>query len=208
MRHEAILENGLVPPGVPYCTACQSKQLVPPRYKKLFSEGSCYLPDRTALELLGKQCHFHPSAVCISTNIFGTFYESVSQTTLDLSFLTDFIKDLESLTIGEANNSNRYGNDAFPLPHCPKAWQPAEVASEVLKQIISTANPKLTALSIKRSREVDNFTPSMAPILISSYGGLKELYILEDGDVTVDIPKLIAITEFQHSLHTISITHI
>ena len=48
-RQEVIKEKGLVPPGPPYNEAYQSKQLVPFCYRHLFPNGSCYLPDYTAL---------------------------------------------------------------------------------------------------------------------------------------------------------------
>ena len=91
------------------------------------------------------------------------------------------------------------------LPAPVTVWQAAEVASAALQLIVSTANPKLTSLSIERCSEADNFIPSLSPILTSSYCRLKELQVSES-DVTPDISKLIAITEHQPLLHTISIT--
>ena len=231
LYHQVIRERGLVPPGLSYNKACQSKQLVPPRYNYLFPEGSCYLPDSVALELLGKECHYSPNKVVIYTHIVSTFLQSADQTTPDLSFLADYLKDVESLTIhsekenwlGRANRETRIlmGLDASPQPSIYRrlnqgktkvasqpivVWQATDVASAVLQVIVSTANPKLTSLSIKRCREADNFIASLAPILASSYNGLKELHIDEEGDVTLDIPKLITTTKYQHLLNSVSLS--
>ena len=230
-RHRVLREKRLVPPGPPYNEACQSKQLVPPRYRHLFPEGSCYLPDSAALELLGKECHYSPKKVVIYTHIVSTFLQSADQTTPDLSFLADYLKDVESLTIcgekedwfGRANRETRIlmGLDASPRPSIYRrlnrgktkvasqpivVWQATDVASAVLQVIVSTANPKLTSLSIKRCREADNFIASLAPILASSYNGLKELHIDEEGDVTLDIPKLITTTKYQNLLNSASLS--
>ena len=227
--HEVIQEKGLVPPGPLYDRACQSKQLTPPRYKQLFPKDSCYLPDSVALELLGKQCHFCPKEIVIYTQILSNFYNSADQATPDLSFLADFLKDVESLAIrgkkkhwfGRSRHETRMAlgldvplplrqhrrrkpvRTTTALPAPVTVWQAAEVASEVLQLIVSTANPKLTSLGIERCSEADNFIPSLSPILTSSYCRLKELHVSE---VTPDISKLIAITEHQPLLHTISIT--
>ena len=80
-RHEVIQKEGFIPPAPSYNRTCRSKQLVPPRYRHLFPEGSCYLPDSTALELLGKQCHFCPKEIVICTHIFGTFFQRVDKET-------------------------------------------------------------------------------------------------------------------------------
>ena len=77
-RQEVIKEKGLVPPGPPYNEAYQSKQLVPVCYRHLFPNGSCYLPDYTALELLGNQGHFHPKdiVICTCAHILDTIHLS------------------------------------------------------------------------------------------------------------------------------------
>ena len=98
-RHEVTLTKGVVPPGHVYHEAAWSKQLVPPRYTSLFPEGSCFLRDSTALELISKKCHFYPKEIDISLPEFSTFLLSAEHEKNNLDFLADFFKDVESLTI-------------------------------------------------------------------------------------------------------------
>ena len=60
-------------PGQAYHEACQHSQLIPPRYKKFFSEGSCFLPDSTALELIHNRCHYRPKEINIGILLFSSF---------------------------------------------------------------------------------------------------------------------------------------
>ena len=177
----------------------------------LFPEDSCYLPDSKAFELLGRQCHFCPKEIIIRTHIFSTFFQRVDQETPDLSLLVEYFKEVESLTICGIENEDRFSGPwgsehdfRQPTRH-PEIWQTTEVVSALLRLIVSTGSPKLTSLSIKRFQKVDDFAPSIAPILTSSYNGLQKLHITEEGSVTLDIPSLITITKHQHLLHTVSI---
>ena len=177
---------------------------VPPRYiyRYLFPDDSRYLPDNTALELLGKECDFNPKEIVVHTHIWSTFFQSADTaiSTPDLSFVTNFVKNTESLTLSVKNWSVNYAGRGM--------WEAAKIALAILQLIVSTPNPKLTSLTIKRSvesGEANNFAASIAPAL-ASYGGLTELHFVEEGGVIYDIPQLVAIIEHQQSLHTISIS--
>ena len=103
-RHKVTLVKGIVPPGVLYNKG-QSNQLIPPRYKKFFNKGSCFLPDATAIELLCSKCQFRPKEVFIHVAEFGTFLENADHEKGNLSYLAEFFKDVESLNISEVEKS-------------------------------------------------------------------------------------------------------
>lgn len=88
-----------------------------------------------------------------------------------------------------------------------KAVTPSsEISSKLLGLILSNANPKLTTISLSISKLKDDVIPSITPVLTSSYHGIKELTFDASGKVSLDLPKLISITENQPLLHTISIS--
>ena len=223
-RHEVTLVKGIVPPGALYNKA-QFNQLIPPRYKKFFNEGSCFLPDATAIELLSNKCQFRPKEVSILVPEFGTFLENAEHEKGDLGYLAEFLKDVESLNIigeVEKNRKSRVVRGAKsrmssgdPLLKLLKAGKVVkkegvvyieDVPSRVLGLILSNENPKVTSLRISVSRSIDDITESITPVLTSSYRGLKEFRVRESGRVSPDIRRLISITEYQLLLHTISIS--
>ncbi len=229
-RHEVTLVKGIVPPGALYNKAIRSKQLIPPRYQKFFNESSCFLPDSVAIELLNNQCQFCPKEVIIRVPEFGTFLENAEHERADLSYLADFLKDVESLSIvGEVEKNrksrvvqgakSRISSGGIMSRRVLKSRKVAkikvkeegliyieDVPSRVLELILANRSPKLTSLSISVSRSVDDVTESITPILTSSYKGLTEFHVRESGRVSPDIIKLISITEYHPMLHTISIS--
>lgn len=139
-RHEVTLAKGIVPPGSVYHQACQSKQLVPPRYTKFFSEGNCFLPDSTALELINKRCHFCRKRVTIFAPQFRTFLHNAKHKRNNLANL---FKDVESLTIRDYMQSHwTFGHGAEAVTSF------GEIPSKLLGLIFSNTNPKLATLSI------------------------------------------------------------
>ena len=215
-RHEVTLVKGIVPPGALYNKA-QSNQLIPPRYKKFLNEGSCFLPDTTAIELLSNKCQFRPKEVSILVPQFGTFLENAEHEKGDLGYLADFLNDVESLIIIDEVEKNRKSRvvrgaksrssgDPRKVVKKEGVVYIEDVPSRVLGIILSNENPKVTSLRISVSRSIDDITESITPILTSSYRGLKEFHVRECGRVSPDIRRLISITEYQLLLHTISIS--
>ena len=179
VRSHVTQERGIVPPGSVYHEACRSEQLVPPRYAKFFPEGSCFLPDFTALQLISNQCHFIPKKVDISYN--STFFlHAEHEGTTDLKFLANFLKEVDSFT----------GHDKG-------------VSSKLLGLILSNASPKLAALDISANR-----IPEMTPILTSVYNRIMELSVEFHPKYKrlLDLSMFISILEYHSLLHTISIS--
>ena len=192
-RHEVTLVKGIVPPGALYNKA-QSNQLIPPRYKKLFNEGSCFLPDATAIELLINKCQFRPKEVFIRVPQFGTFLENAEHEKGDLGYLADFLKDVESLSIfgGKDPKSRRIASiempfEAHEVVKEERVINTEDVPSWVLGLILSNEDTKVTNLSIRVSRSIDAITESITPVLTSSYRGLKEFHVDGYGGVSPDI---------------------
>ena len=205
-RHEVTLVKGIVPPGALYNKA-QSNQLIPPRYKKFFNEGSCFLPDSAAIELLCSKCQFRPKEVFIHVAEFGTFLENAEHEKGNLSYLAEFFKDVESLNInGEVEKMVVRGAKSRMSRMVEGIVCIEDVPSRVLGLILSNENPKVTSLRISVYRSIDDITESITPVLTSSYRGLKEFHVQERGRVSPDIRRLISITEYQLLLHTISIS--
>ena len=83
-----------------YYEACQARQLIPPRYASLFPEGSCCLPDTTALRLIRAECRFHCKTAAF---FFFFFYGEIKNVFLNakqkgypvFSVISEFFKDLE-----------------------------------------------------------------------------------------------------------------
>ncbi len=197
-HHEVTLVKGPVPPGKAYHEACRAKQFVPPRYTKFFSEGSCYLPDSTALKLIAEKCYFQPKDVFVHVPTFSTFVLNTEQELGSVNCLRDYFKDVESLTIeGKIEQFQmktiirgaRYGNRR-------------DIARCALGLMLLTPKPKLTSLTIRLSI-TDNVINSIAPAL-TAYGGLTEL-ILQAYGISPDLQNLTSITEHQPLVHTVSI---
>ena len=203
-RHEVTLVKGkVVPPAKVYHQTCQSKQLIPPRYAKFFPEGSHFLPDYAALELINKKCQFYPKQVFISVPEFSTFLHYAEHEASNLDFLSHFFKELESLTIcGEPEENLKWR----VIRGAKAVASSSDIPSKLLEVILSNPNPKLDSLSINFSRTNDTLVQSITPMLTSSYSGLKELDLRADGEVSPDLQRLISITNYQPLLHTISIS--
>ena len=200
-RHEVTLVKGPIPPGKVYHQACLARQLVPPRYTK-FSEGSCYLPDSTALELISRECHFRPKQMSVYALTFNTFLLNAEKERDDLDFLADFFKDVESLAIEGVVEESRRASNIRGTRHVKSKG----IASKALELVLQTTNPKLAAITIGVSNKRDDVIASITPLLTTSYSGLKELTLRANGEVSPDIQKLISISENQPYLHTVSIS--
>ena len=176
VRSHVTQERGIVPPGRVYHEACRSEQLVPPRYAKFFPEGSCFLPDFTALQLISNQCHFLPKKVDIPHN--STFFlHAEHEGTTDLKFLANFLKEVDSFT----------GHDKGVL----------------LGLILSNASPKLAALDISADR-IPEMTPILTSAYNRLMELSVEFH--PKYKILLDLSMFISILEYHSLLHTISIS--
>ena len=156
---------------------------------EIFPEGGCFLPDSTAIELLSNHCHFRPKEITVEHR-FSTLLQSVKQVTNDLSFFTEFFKDVESLILTDSTEDSK--------DHTTDASMTA------LRLVLANSAPRLTSLSLNLFKTADTLTPSIASALTSSYNTLKELHITTE--FSPDMEKLISITKFHPKLQTISIS--
>ena len=190
--------KGPMSPGKAYNGLCRAKQLVPPRYAKFFSEGSRYLPDSTALELITEKCHYRPKEFTIDV-VSSTLAFNLTPKKSGVNCLRNCLKNVESLNIqGYVEQSQR-----ATVIRGAKYGECKDVARCAVDLILLAPNPKFTSLTIRLSATedvVDTVTPAL-----TAYGGLKELTLQAYGDVSPDFQKLSSITEHQPLLHTVSI---
>ena len=98
-----------------YRKACLVRQFVPPRYTSLFPEGSCCLPDFTALRLICTECRFY----CRSVWIFIQHIRKLlSGTEHNKPNFTEFFKDVENLTISGEWEEVQSLSNAWSWRHC------------------------------------------------------------------------------------------
>ena len=192
------LFKGPVSRGKAYNGLCRAKQFVPPRYTKFFSEGSYYLPDSTALNLITEKCHYRPKEFTVDI-VSSTLAFNLTPKKTSVNCLRNCFKNIESLNIqGYIAQSQR-----ATVICGAKYGECKDVARCALDSILSAPNPKFTSLTIRFSpteNVIDTITPALA-----AYGGLKELTLQAYGDVSPDFQKLSLITEHQPLLHTVSV---
>ena len=193
--------------------------LIPARHEKYFSEND-KIPNSTALEIIINKCLFHPKEITISINTFYQFLNTLASQKSSDDILTTFFKELEKLTIW--NEQWLSTADIIAASTLIK-----ETTSKLLRLVLSCNKQKLVTLRVKVSRMIpygnkgklpvddteevtslqfDNPTiDSIAPVLSSSYNGLKTFALDATGCVSLPLEKLISITEHQSELDTISI---
>ena len=197
-RHRLRHDDGSLPclqlPGKAYHEACRAKQLVPPRYTKFFSEGSCYLPDSTALKLITEKCHFRPKEMCIDLLTLFLVVPTFLEEGKDIVWFKKLVKDVETLKIITGRDcSNTY----------------VTIPSKIVQLIVQQEEPKLTSVTVNfsdsRSLNFEDVLNSLTPVLTSSYSGLTELNIDVDARQFPNLDSLVAIVEHHCSLHTVSV---
>ncbi len=159
------LINGPVYRGKAYSVLCRAKQFVPSRHAKFFSEGSRYLPDSTALELITKNCHYRPKEfttdVVSSTFAFNLMPQKIN------CLRNCCFKKVESLIIQGYIEQSQRPTAIIPGARYGECKDVARCALHLIP------NPKFTSLTIGLSpteNVIDTITPALA-----AYGGLTEL---------------------------------
>ena len=155
-RHQVTRMRGAVPPGKEY-HVCQHGQLIPPRYKMLFSEGSCFLPDSIALELIRDKCQYVPREITLSVDTFSTFLYVAIREKSSLDFLSTFLKEVLCLRI--ICNEDIYSSETFKGS-----------LSKLLALMLHSYNSKMTVLALQgpnASAVIDSITST--PALLKSY---------------------------------------
>ena len=192
------LDDGLLPCLRPsdkaYHEACRARQLVPPRYAKHFSEGSSYLPDSTALKLIAEKCHFRPKQLCIDLLTLFLVVPTFLKEGEDIVWFEKLVKDVETLEI-------------ITSCDCSNAY--VTIPSKIAQLIVQQEEPKLTSVTVNCSKshslKFEDVLNSVAPVLTSSYSGLKELSIKVESSQFPNLDSLVMIVEHHCSLHTVSI---
>ncbi len=197
-RHEVTLINGSIPPGQTYHKSCYINQLVPSRYTNLFPEGSCYLPDSIALQMIIEKCHYRPKHLHIDVSEFSTFILNVENDCGSLDCLKSYFEGVESVSIqGVIEKSQR-----TRIISGAKYGECKGVAGRVLKLILQAPYPLLSSLKVSINTR-DDVLNSIEPVLVS-YGGLQKFSFVGRGDDSPNFQKLNAIVEYQQCLSTLS----
>ena len=152
-RHQVTQMRGAVPPGKEY-HVCQRGQFIPPRYKMLFAEGSCFLPDSIALELIRDKCQYLPREVTLSMDTFSTFLYVAAHERSSLDNLATFFEEVPYLTI--LCNENIYSAETFK-----------NSLSKLLGLMLHSYNSKVTALTFQgptASAVIDSISPTLASL--------------------------------------------
>ena len=104
------------------------------------------------------------------------------------------VKDVETLKIIT-------GHD------CSNAY--VTIPSKIVQLIVQQEEPKLTSVTVNCSKshslKFEDVLNSVAPVLTSSYSGLKELNIKVESSQFPNLDSLVMIVEHHCSLHTVSI---
>jgi len=139
-----------------YSKACLVRQFVPPRYTSLFPEGSCCLPDFTALRLICTECRFY-------CRRFWIFIQDIRKLLGDTEHnnpnFTEFFKDVEHLTV-----SGEWEKVQTLMP------DHEDIAFKMLGIIFDHPTPKITSLYIHRINASLRWTDA------ASAGHLEEVY--------------------------------
>ena len=178
-----------------YHEACRARQLIPPRYASLFPEGSCCLPDTTALRLIRAECRFHCKKASIFIEEIKKLYCNAKQEDHSVnSVISEFFKDLEYLII-----SGEWEKKQTLIPNRE------DFSFKFLKLLFDYPSPKITYLSIGRVNA--SLLDSLCTVL-ASYTGLKKLSIGWDGKLLLNLQKMIPVTECQLSLCSVSMNSV
>ena len=196
--------KGVIPPGKSYQETCQHTQLIPPRYLKLFPEGSYYLPDVTALDLIIRKCHYCLKEISVVVDSFSRFLLNFEHEGGSIDCLNQLFQEVESLTVGNTIASYDIDEEPHKINSCLKV---------LLDLVLGSKSPKLASLNVElkseqsnQSSEYGSVIKSITPVFSTSYAGLKKLALLATVDISPDVQNLISITDCQSELHTISIT--
>ena len=190
-RHQVTQVRGIVPPGKEY-QVCQRGQLVPPRYKKFFSKGSCFLPDSAALELMRDKCHYYPKEVTLSIDTFSTFLFTAEHEKSSLNFLVHFFSKVLSLTI--MCNGDIYSPETFK-----------DSLSKLLGLMLHNSSTKLSILSIQGPTSC-NVIDTISLLLESSRIGLLHEMVFSEYDShlqnsSLPVVKLETHTGLDHTIY-------
>ena len=193
--HQVTSMRGVVPPGEAYHRACEATQVIPPRYMNFFAQGSKFLPNLTALELINKS-GFCLKSMDVTFSTFGTFLHNAHNEGGNfLEVLTETLKNVQSITF------SNYSTKLIIF----SSEKIEEVSKLLIEFVLLSSKPELTSVTIQTDRS-DRAIDCITPLLTTSCNSLEAFKFSSDPKISQDhLGKLNAIFEHQVSLKSICI---